>query len=311
MSLRLAALALLVPGVALAGFQASSVKTTSRSSGTSPYDAAAALDGNAATAWQVDPEQDNAGQWIELDVPKGKVDKVSIVVGWGESDKTWADHARLKAGRIEVYTLSGPEPKLVLEHKFTVEDVRTPQAIDLPDPEVGDELSGGRVRLVVTEVFPGKDYANLALGELLVHLAQFDVKAFTVTEATSSADGRGTDALSDKSTRTWWEAGADDATPSFTLDAGRYSVSSVGITAGPSTHARPKVVEITQGSAVRRYDLANSASVQWVELPAVIGYTGSGFGSITVQFVETWPGSKGGAPAVAEVALKAVQLELF
>lgn len=302
---------LLAPMVAVAGFQASSSKVTSRSSGSTPYGPSAALDSNPATAWQVDPEQPNEGAWIELDVPKGKVDKVSVLVGWAKDDDSWGDHARLKAGRIEVYTLSGAEPTIVAEQKFTVEDRKDMQVIDLPDPAVGDDLSGGRVRLVVTEVYAGKDYANLALGELLVHLAEFDVQTVQIEGATSEIDGHDAAMAVDGSSKTWWQAADDAEGPSFTIDAGRYSVSSVGLTPGPSTYGRPKKVELTQGNASRIVELANSSSTQWFELPALVGYTGSGYGSVTIKVLETYPGSKGAAAVLTEAKFKATQLSAF
>lgn len=307
----LATTLLLVPALAMAGFNASSSKVTSRSSGSTPYGPSAALDSNPATAWQVDPEQANEGSWIELDVPKGKVDKVSVMVGWAKDDDSWVDHARLKAGRIEVYTLSGAEPTIVHEQKFTVEDAQGMQSIDLPDPEVGDELSGGRVRLVITEVYTGKDYANLALGELLVHLGEFDVQTVTVEGASSEVDGHDAAMAVDGSTRSYWMAADDDEAPSFTIDAGRYSVSSVGIVAGSSSYGRPKKVELIQGSASKTVELKNTSSTQWFELPALVGYTGSGFGSITIKVLETYPGSKSKAPAIAEAKFKATQLSAF
>ncbi len=302
---------LALPAVALAGFNASSSKMPSRSSGSSPWGPSAALDSNPATAWQIDPEKDNAGSWIELDVPKGKVDKVSVIVGWTESDTSWADHARLKAGRIEVYTLAGAEPKLVHEEKVTFEDKVGWQQVDLPDPEVGDELSGGRVRLVVTEVYDGKDYANLALGEILVHLGEFDVQTVKMQSASSEQDGHDAAMLIDDSTRSYWLSAEDDEAPTFTIDGGRYSISRVGLRAGSTTYARPKVVEITQGSASRTFEVANSSSTQWFELPALVGYTGSGYGDITVKVVERYPGSKSQAVSLVEVDFKATQLSAF
>src|SRR5690606_698111 len=94
--------ALAFPVSAHAGFSVSSHKTASSRESSSPYDAASALDGKLETAWQVDPEQDNVGQWIEIDVPNGKVDRISAVVGWAESDERFGDHARIKKARIEV-----------------------------------------------------------------------------------------------------------------------------------------------------------------------------------------------------------------
>lgn len=311
MSARTAALiAVLLPSLASAGFQASSSRNPSRSSGSTPYGPSAALDSNPATVWQVDPEQPNEGSWIEVDVPKGKIDKVSVMVGWDHEDR-WKDHARLKDARIEVYTLSGVEPKLVHEQKVSFKDEKGWQSVALPSPEVGDEMSGGRVRLVVTDVYAGKDYSNLALGEFLVHLAQFDVQSVNLVSASSEQSGHDAGNLLDASTRTMWISEPEDEAPAFTIDGGRYSISSVGLRAGPTTHARPKRIEISQGSASRTYEVANNASYQWFELPAMVGYTGSGYGEITVKVLERYPGSRNQGVALSGAAFKATQLSAF
>lgn len=305
----LLAVAIALPATALAGFEASSFKKPSRSSDASPYDAAAALDGKPETAWMVDPEDENKGQWLELDVPKGKVDKISFIIGWAESDDTWVDHARVKSARVEVISMAGGERKIVLEKDITLEDKKDRQFIDLADPQVGDELEGGKIRITITDVYEGKDFAHLAVGEILVHMAEFDAFTRVVEEASSSAEGHDVSMLIDDSTKTFWAAAGTDKAPSFVGNAGRYSVSSIGLTAGPKSHKRAKTIEVEQGNAVRTYTLKDTTGTQWFDLPALFGYTGSNFGDVTVRIIDTYEGAE--PVAFSDVKFRATALEAF
>jgi hypothetical protein len=304
------AVGLLVPALALGGFSASSHRKASRD-GASPWDAAAALDGNPATAWLVDPEQPNAGQWLQLDVPNGKVDKLSVNVGWEESDDAWADHARLKKARVELVSLAGGEAKTVLEKEVEFKDEKGRQTVDLPDTAVGDELEGGRVRLVVLEVYPGKDYENLAVSEVLVHLGEFDAQTRKVVNASTTADGHAADAVVDADPKTFWASRETDAEPTLVVSAGRYSASSITFTDGPATYARPKKIEIVQSDAKRVYDVPEKAGVHTFEVPPLFGYTGSNFGDVTIKILETWPGTTSKSVAIADVKFKATAFEPF
>jgi hypothetical protein len=308
-SLLITAVALLLPVSALAGFTVSSFKKTSRSSESSDYGAQAALDGNVKTAWVIDPENENPGQWIEVDVPAGKVDKISILVGWLRDADSWVDHARLKEARIEVF--DAETSKLVHEQEVELKDIQERQIIDLPDPKVGGEYSGGKVRLTVKSVYEGRDFAHLALGELLMHMVEFDAAGLKLVGTPSSEDDAHDGSnLTDEDTKTFWAA--TKAGPAeFTLEAGKYSVSSIGISPGPATHGRPKVVEIVQSDVVQKRELPDKPGPHWFELPALVGYTGSGVGPVTVRVLEVYPGSTSSAPAIAEIKMKATVLEAF
>jgi hypothetical protein len=302
--------ALVVPTLAFAGFNASSHKKPSRSGDT--FEAASALDGDPATAWSIDPEEENKGQWIEVDVPVGKVDKLSVVVGWAKTDQTWIDYARVKTARVQVYNLDSGEPVLVHEGEATLEDKKDRQFIELPDVQVGGEMQGGRVRLTVNEVYEGKDYANLAMGELLVHMVEFDAKTVNITTPPSSeAEGHDAAMMNDESTRTYWATDGDGVGASFTMDGGRYSISSIGLVPGPTTHARPKVIEVTQSNVTKWYDVPKGNGPHWFDLPALVGYTGSAIGPVEVKIVEVYEGSSSQAVAVAEVKFKATGLDAW
>jgi hypothetical protein len=306
---------LLVPTLAFAGFSVSSYKVESRSSGDSRYNAAAALDGDPKTAWMVNPEQANEGQWIELEVPKGKIDKIHVVVGWAESDETWIDHARVAEARIEIYD-AAQERKMVHEVVSTFEDKRGIQVVDFPDVEVGDEYVGGYVRLNVTKVHEGKDYAHLALGEFLVYMGEFDAQIIkfssTPTSETDSHDGS---MMIDGNSRTYWQSDGpppEGETVSFEVDGGRYSVSSLGLMPGPKSAARPKAIKVTQSNVTREYEMADTpGKMQYFDLPALVGYTGSGFGPVTVEIVSVYGAGEGVGVAIAEAKFRATMLEAF
>lgn len=308
--------ALILPMVASAGFAVSSFKKTSRSSDNGTYSASAALDGDIKTAWVIDPENDNAGQWIEVDVPVAKIDKVSLIVGWARDADSWKDHARLKEARLEVFNVEpgapgeGPKLTVVYEKDLVLQDIQDRQVVDLPDVAISAE-NGGRVRLTVKSVYDGMDFAALALGELLVHLVEFDAATVLLAEPPSSeAELHDGALLNDDDAKTWWAAaGPGEAT--FGVNGGRYSASSIGILPGPATQGRPKTIEITQSGTTRKVEMTDKIAMQWFELPASIGYTGSGVGTISVKVLDVYPGTASSAASVAEVKLKATVIDPF
>ncbi len=301
--------AVLAPTLAWAGFASSSHRKESRGAS---YDVASALDGDGATAWVIDPEEENPGQWIEIDVPLGKVDKVSFLVGWSRDEQTWADYARLKKARIQIIDMDSGEPKVLYEQEATFEDIKTRQEVDLPDTKVGGEFQGGKVRIIVTEVYPGKDYANMALGEALIHMVEFDALTVKVASPPSSeAEGHDAALLTDDDKRTYWASKDEGVGATISMTGGRYSISAIGLTPGPKTHARPKVVEITQANVTQRFDVPDSSGPHWFPLPALVGYTGSAFGEVEVKFLELYEGTSSKAVALSEVDFKATGLDAF
>lgn len=304
----LTAVMLAAPTASFAGFEVSSFKKESRSTGQTRFGAASALDGDPATAWMIDPESKSVGSWIEVEVPAGKVDKVHFVVGWAESDDLWADYARVKTARIEVTDLDSD--KLVSEKEVSFDDKQQVQMIDLDDVKVGGEFSGGKVRLTVIEVYPGKDYEHLAMSEMLVYMNEFDVARVTMEEAPASAEGHDGEAMLDGSSKTYWASEGPGAGASFTVDPGNYSVSSLRLVTGPRGFSKPKTIEVEQGGVTKTYEVNEKGSEQWFMLPAIVGYTGSGFGSVTVRVIDTWPGDKPSV-AITDVKFKATALAAF
>ncbi|TNE84998.1 MAG: hypothetical protein EP330_26705 [Deltaproteobacteria bacterium] len=300
--------ATLLPAVAFGGFRVSSFKKQNRM-GASEHNAAAALDGKGDTAWMTDPEQENAGQWFELEIPKAEVDKLALIIGWDKSEEDFKDYARVKTMKVEVFDLAGGDDtgKLAMEYTARFEDKQGWQVIDIPNAKVGDEVFGGRVRLTVTGAYPGVDFPNLAIGEVLVHLAEIDAPTKVVTPPTSIAAGHPAEAMTDGNRGTYWlsETPEDQA---FEVGADGFGVSRIGVRNGPKTYSRPKKLEITYSDQVREIELADSQDMQWFDLPSITGFTGSGWGDVDVKILETYAGTKEGI-GIAEVELKATTFD--
>ena len=224
---------LAVPLTATAGFEASSELRDGRR-GSGFWGPGAALDSKNESCWMVDPEKGNEGSWIYLDVPSSEVDKIGIINGWAKSEADFKDYARVKTVTVEVFDLGDGNPISKLTHKAELKDGEMGcQYIDLPDTKVGGELLGGRVKITINEVYPGKDYPNLAVSELRVHLKEFDAESITlVTPPENTADGKDMWAISDMNDRSVW-VGTDN-TAKFALTAPGYGLSTIGFL--PASH---------------------------------------------------------------------------
>lgn len=300
--------ALMLPTSAFSGYEVSSFrKDGSRSANF--WNAASALDNKGETCWMVDPEQKNEGQWIQVDVPNSTVDKIAVITGFDQTEKTFFDYARIKKARVEVFSKPGGESQLVSETEVTFEDKRGWQTIDIPDAKVEADFHGGAVRLTVLEVYPGKDYPMLAVGEFRVHLKEFPAETVKLsTEPDSAESGKAADLMLDGSPRTFWAAdGATEATLGFR--ASGYGLASIGIQPGPKPYARPKTLEITANDIPITVTLEDKAEMQWRLLPVIVGYTGGAWGEVTVKVVDTYPGDAGKGVAISEVKLNAATLE--
>lgn len=301
----------LVPSFAFAGFQASSYRKDSRA-GDNVYNANAALDNDAATAWIVEPEQENVGQWISVDVPVATVDKVTLTPGWDKDAETFQDYARVKKGRIILTNLGADGATTqVLEHPFTLEDKRGPTVIDLPDTKLGSDFRGGQVKLIVDEVYPGQDYPALAMSEFRVDLKEFPAETTQLaSEPAGTLAPSKTDWISDKNAKTVWLAEPATEAVTLSLKAPGYGLAGMEFTQGPKAYARPKTLKITANDTVVTRVLEDKPGVkQHVLLPVVVGYTGSSWGTIQVELVDSYAGDAGKGMAVAEVQLTAATLD--
>ncbi len=307
MSYARAFIMLLVPAVAFAGATASNFKPEHRK-GANYWNAQSAIDGKLETCWMVTGESPNRGEWIELDLPKSTVDKVAMVVGWAESDSTFSDYARVKKIKVEAFSLNDQQqtsPSGATTAEF--QDLKEMQVMDIDDLAVGEDLFGGKLRIHVVDIYDGQDYPNMAISELLVYLTEFDTQLAML--ASSDSVGANTIELAqDDNAKTFYATQADG---SFTVEASGFGVSSIGIHAGPTSHARPKKVKVTANNRELVHELLDdSKAMQWVMVPTITGYTGGAFGDIQVDILEVYPGTEA-AVGIAEIAGKATNYEGF
>jgi hypothetical protein len=303
----LAVTLLLLPAAALAGFRVSTFKKETKL-GADTWNAAAALDGKLETCWMVDPESENTGEWFEVDVPKSTVDKLGLVIGWQRDDKTFKDYGRVKTVRVSIFTLD-TDTKPVAEQNLTFEDKPGMQVLDLNNVAVGNEVTGGRVRFTITEIYPGDNFPTIGVSEAAVVLAETDVPgtALKLRSSPDPANGKDVSALQDGNPKTFFETAATPA--AFDVRADGFGLSSIGFVAGPTSGARPKTVKITVNDAVVTTVLADKPDAQFANVPAVVGYTGSAWGTVHVEVVDTWPGKTSQTLGIAEIKARYTNYE--
>lgn len=307
----LAAAATLLCTTAFAGYGASSEKKDSRF-GEGAFGVTKAIDNNLETSWQADPEKDNIGQWLTIDVPTSSVDKIALINGWAKSKDTYTDYPRVKTATIEVFNkVMGGEPTKIGEEKITLKDDINWQIIDLKDLKIGGDF-GGTVKLTINEVYPGVDYPNVALGEMRIHLTEFAAETLALNEDPEAADEKNiAPNLLDGNPRTYFAAKGTAVTMS--AKASGYGLSSVGLQAGPTTHARPKTVILKANDAEIKHTIPETVKgMHWMLLPAVIGYTGSAWGDVTIEVVDSYPGTKPEMGlAISELKMNAATIDDF
>ncbi len=293
-------------GAALAGATASDFKPE-RKLGANYWNANSALDGKLETAWMVSGESENKGEWVMIDLPKGKIDKIGIVNGFLRDADTFADYARVKEVRVEIFQYSDSQELEPVTGQSTAvfADTSDYQIVDIDDLEITSE-GGGKVKITVRDIYPGRDYPNLAVSELKVYLTEFEVATSIVDISDESGDHSRLD-LVDDSARTFWAGDAAGASISFEVPG--YNLSQVGVQPGPSSYARPKKIRINGNGLQTEHELKNSADVQWFDIPTVSGYNGA-WGTISMEILEVYPGSNPQV-AIAELDLKASSYDGF
>lgn len=296
----------LLPLTALAGFRVSSVYDRGRDA--HKYEAASAIDDNPSTAWLLHPESDQVGEWIEIDLPKSEVDKIAVMIGWEKDEKTWGDYGRVKSARIELFTDGDDGPERVFEKEVAFEDKQGMQFVEVGNKSVGSELSGGKARMTITGIYPGRDFPSVAVSEFRVHLKEIDAPVAIVGDEPASVDGHDFGNATDDSAKTFFVA--EGSTPSFTVEASGFGVSSLVLKPGPKAYARPKVVEVECADQTRTFTLEDNGKAQSFALPTIVGYTGSAWGHVQITVKETYAGQKPGV-GFGEIKLKATNFDGF
>lgn len=297
----------LMPSVAWAGARVSAYQKESRN-GANTWNAAAAIDGKLETAWMVPGESDNKGEWLEIDIPKGEVDKIAIFPGFNRDEETFADYPRVKTVRVDVFAFDEEQsPKQVGTATLNLADKREWQVLDLPDTKVEEGMFGGRVRVTIQDVYEGRDYPNLGVSEVLVHLKEFDAKV-KVSGVSAEVPGKGSDLMLDENAKTAFAA--PGSTLEFTIVGSGYGISGVGFQSAGKDYARPKTVEVTAGNNTVTTVLPDSLTApQFAAVPGFNGYSGGAFGDVQVKVVDVYPGAKLQEIGIAELKVKATHYE--
>jgi hypothetical protein len=305
-------LLLTLPSLAYAGYEASSFKREDKL-GKNYWNAASALDAKMDTCWMMEPEQDNVGQWLAIDVPAGtEVDKLGAVIGWAKNDESFKDFGRLKTVTVEIFNMVGTASTQLATAEVSFEDKTGWQILDLPDTKIPGEGTGGRIKVTVKAFYPGVDFPHLAVSELRVQLKEFDAATFELSRPFDSEveANPGSDAV-DANPKTFWAASGPTA--NFAVRAKGFGMSSLVITNGPKTHARPKVVEVTANQSTITYTLDDKpTATQSIILPYLSGYTGGAWGEVNVKILESYPGDVAtNGVAIAELKVMAGSVEEF
>lgn len=294
--------ALAILSTAHAGATASSFKPETKL-GANYWNAASAVDGKVETCWMLKGEDENEGQWMMLDIPKGTVDKIGINIGWLKDGDTFTDYARIKELRVEALSYSDTrELTSVASQTIKFEDKKDWQIVDLTDMVVGTELSGGKLKMTVVSVYPGGDFPNLAVSELLVYLKEDDAGTINVISASGESAGHAKDSVVDDNPKSFWATAADGA--KITLESPGLGISRVGLTPQGKDYARPKKVKVTAQGRSKVAELPDATTTAWVEVPSLTGYSGSAWGEIEIEVLETYPGAKSPELGISEIDMK-------
>ncbi len=300
----------LLPAIAFGGYRASSFRKENRL-GDNYWNAGAAVDNNLESCWKIDPENENVGQWIEIDIPMGTIDKLAMVVGWDKDEDTFSDWVRVKKVNVQVFDeAADDENKPVLEQVASFEDKRGWQVFDLNDVKVGNELSGGKVRITVAETFGEEvDYPSLAISEVLIHLQENDAPTLFTSEPAPSDAKNPPANMNDEDERTYWLAADSGVGQTMAVEASGFGVSGLVFYPGPTTYSRLKKAKILVNNQETVVELEDKPGEwQHVRLPSLSGYTGSAWGEIQLEILEVYPG-KTEQLAIGELRIKQTTYE--
>lgn len=297
----------LLSSTAHAGATSSSFRKETKL-GANYWNAASAIDGKLDTCWMLPGDSANRGESVTIDIPKGEVDKIGMIIGWAKTDETFKDYARVKEVKVEAFSYNEDRQLVsVGTANATFEDKNGMQVVDVTNFPVGTDEAGGKVKITVVDIYPGANYPNLAVSEMLVHLKESDTTP--KVETASGADGgHGQELMSDANPKTFWAGPAADAT--LTLSTAGFGLSRIGITSGPKDYSRAKKVSVTVGGRTSEAELPDAAGPQWIDVPAMNGYSGSAWGEIELKILDTYPGTKvAGSVAISELTAKSTTYE--
>ena len=290
-----------------AGATASKFKKNSQGGGSNRWNAMSAIDNNKDTAWMVPGESENTGEWIQIDAPDGSfstVNQVGLINGYAKTDETFTDYGRIKKARIEAWEYNDDMVLVNSQRSVDVEfkDSADLQMIKLKTPIQVKSTGGGKYKFVITEIYPGEDYPNIAISEVRIYLDDFKVNP-TVEETENGIEGSDEDNLNDKKKNSVWIGGAG---AKIGVEAGDASITQVAITPGPAKYARPKTVKVSIRNMSNTYTLKNSSKKQWLWTPSSSGYPGGAYDTVYIEVIDTYKGKSSQDVSIGEIEAKGI-----
>ncbi|MCK6529238.1 discoidin domain-containing protein [Myxococcota bacterium] len=273
-----------------------------------------AADGDPETGWIEGQEGDGAGEWLQLDVPKGEIVKLQVQTGIGKDAATAARYGRVKDATIELFSMDDDQKLVPIKQiPFTFQDVPGLQEIPIGGPvKVGSDLWGGKIRLTIRSSYKGTDFdSNVAVGDVLATFKE-DTAPTMVLDASGDGPGGSRDALVDEDEKTAWIA--DGGVGQWIeVEAADWAISGVGLVPGnnksPATwkaNARVKDVEITVNGVGQLHTFADKPVMQWVAFPPKGGTNGGHYGGVKIEIKSVYPGTENQSAAISEVQIRAI-----
>lgn len=137
----------------------------------SVYDPERAADGDAATAWCVDPRDGGVGEWLELTWPREEdgherhAQGLFVLPGLGTDQRLWKANGRVKRIR---YGPCAPGARLA-EAELPLSDALEDAVVKVTgELSLSETDAGSCLRVEIVEVAPGAKSRDVCLSELIV-----------------------------------------------------------------------------------------------------------------------------------------------
>lgn len=306
---------LLGPSLALGGADASTFR---KKPGVpeSTWSPANVIDGKPATIWMEGAEGAGEGSWLSIDLPRARVNVVKITGGHGEDDRMYHKYSRAKDITLEFYSVEDDRSlKPIKQVDVTLEDKFGPQEVKIEGVDIGGELFGGVMKVIIHNVYEGRDFKDTVVGEVQIILDEYPAQLAFV-KATSNAGTEKKDSTEAKEVQGGsaptievtkdvdfggafevpWSPTGPAVGQEVEIEAPDYGLAALIISATADKKAgtvRPQKVQIEVGSFLRtEVTLEDKDGPQRFDFPYTNGYNGGHFGLIKVKILSTYGGEK-------------------
>jgi len=304
---------LIVPAIALAGADASTFR---KKPGTpeSTWAPANIIDNKPSTIWMEGAEGAGEGSWLKVDLPRARVTSVTIYGGHGQDERMYKKYSRAKDITIEFYSTQDDRSlKAIKQVDTTLEDKFGPQVVPVEEVDIGGELFGGVMKIIVHNVYEGRDFKDMVIGEVQINLDEYPaqlafVEASTkgVVEAkkedednTKAEEVKGGEAPMIEVTKDIdfggafevpWDPTGPAVNQQVTIEAPDYGLSALVVKAESGKgQVRAKKIQVDVGSFLRtEFTLEDKDGPQRFDFPITNGYNGGHFGSIKIKILSTY-----------------------